>query len=241
MERGQRGGARAVAVLAGVLVLGVAIGAGAVLALGGDRSDGAAAAVCHGLDARIEREIAPAADVVVFLSPDAEPRQVDAVRTRLREVEGVAEMSYTDAEAAFAEFVEMFEHDPEMVAAVNPDILPTSFRIVMSPGADLPETTVDGMAGVYRVVRSPLPADATVADAVRHFAVGGAAAPDLELHEAEDDIAALLSDAPSPVRDDLAALLRGMERRRTGLDPGAEAIAAAERIVLAHAADCAGR
>jgi cell division transport system permease protein len=96
-------------------------------------------------------------EFIVYMNPNASPEQIDAVNRALDEAPNVDTFTYLDKDAAFAEYRELFEEDsPELVDAVTPEALPTSFKV--KPDDPAPEV-VDGLvqqftgqSGVYKVV-----------------------------------------------------------------------------------------
>ncbi len=96
-------------------------------------------------------------EFIVYMNPDANADQIAAVQRSLDESPQVDTAIYLDKDAAYAEYREIFQEDsPELVAAVTPEALPTSFKV--KPIDPRPEV-VDGLvqqfsqeAGVYKVV-----------------------------------------------------------------------------------------
>lgn len=74
-------------------------------------------------------------EFVVWLEPDASQAQVDGVREVLAGSD-LAAVRYVDSEATFAEFQEFWSDSPEILAAVEPEQLPTSFRALVSSTSD---------------------------------------------------------------------------------------------------------
>ena len=68
-------------------------------------------------------------EFIVFLNPDAGQDATDAIGDELRESPQVEEVTYVDQQAAFEEFQEMFANQPDMIQAVEPEILPPSYRV----------------------------------------------------------------------------------------------------------------
>jgi cell division transport system permease protein len=69
-------------------------------------------------------------EFIVFMNADAEPAQDAAVRESLENSPAVESWIYVDQQQAYEEFRVLFARSPEMVAAVSPEILPPSFRVV---------------------------------------------------------------------------------------------------------------
>ncbi|MFP3907865.1 MAG: cell division protein FtsX [Acidimicrobiales bacterium] len=95
-------------------------------------------------------------EFIVFVNPEAEPAQEQAVREALESSPAVDEWHYVTKDEAYEEFVELFRNTPEMIDAVSPDILPPSFRVVpANPDADAIRALgqqFENRPGVYRVV-----------------------------------------------------------------------------------------
>jgi cell division transport system permease protein len=69
-------------------------------------------------------------EFIVYMQPDATQAQIDAVRRDLDENPQVRSIRYLDHEAAYQEFLELFEDSPDLTENVTADILPTSFKVV---------------------------------------------------------------------------------------------------------------
>ncbi|MDZ7678708.1 MAG: permease-like cell division protein FtsX [Acidimicrobiales bacterium] len=95
-------------------------------------------------------------EFIVFINPEAEPVQEQAVREALESSPAVDEWHYVTKDEAYEEFVELFRNTPEMIDAVSPEILPPSFRVVPdNPDADAIRALgqqFENRPGVYRVV-----------------------------------------------------------------------------------------
>jgi cell division transport system permease protein len=68
--------------------------------------------------------------VVVFLSPEATGEQIDAKQVDLDENPSVDGFEYFDQDQAFDEFKKLFSDSPELIETVQPEILPSSYRVV---------------------------------------------------------------------------------------------------------------
>jgi cell division transport system permease protein len=68
-------------------------------------------------------------EFIVFLNPVATKDQVDGLRSDLETNPAVERVTYVDKDQAYAEFRELFRDSPDMVDSVEPDVLPTSFRV----------------------------------------------------------------------------------------------------------------
>src|SRR5690606_6925362 len=69
-------------------------------------------------------------EFVVFLNPTATEDQIASVGADLEGSPDVEQFSFVDKEGAYEEFKRLFADSPEMQEAVEPDILPPSFRVV---------------------------------------------------------------------------------------------------------------
>jgi cell division transport system permease protein len=68
-------------------------------------------------------------EFIVFMNPTATDDQIAATRADLEANPQVAHLTFVDQNRAYAEFQELFRDTPEMVESVEPNILPTSFRV----------------------------------------------------------------------------------------------------------------
>ncbi|QGG95786.1 cell division protein FtsX [Actinomarinicola tropica] len=95
-------------------------------------------------------------EFIVFVNADASGEQIQALNEALSESPAIESHTYVDQEAAYDEFREMFSRTPEMIEAVEPDILPSSFRVVpTNPDAAAIRAVgeqFDDQPGVFRVV-----------------------------------------------------------------------------------------
>jgi cell division transport system permease protein len=96
-------------------------------------------------------------ETIVFLEAGSSDVQVSDVGDMLRADPAVRTVRYVDADAAYDEFVTMFQNNPLMVENVTADMLPTSWRVYPVEGAteddiDAIGTAVAGMPGVLEVV-----------------------------------------------------------------------------------------
>lgn len=97
-------------------------------------------------------------EFIVFVAPDAEAEQLDAVRQSLDDNPEVERVTFFDQEQAYKEFSEMFADSPDMLETVTPDVLPPSYRVVpVNAESDAVEELVvqyEVQPGVIRVARS---------------------------------------------------------------------------------------
>jgi len=125
-----------------------------------------AATACSstGSDTRTVADRAPAStttvaepgcdSAVAYLDAGAPAEQVEAVGRAIRAVPGVTATDYLDREESFATFQRLFADDPEIVQSMDPDDLPTSYRVGIA-GED-PEATITALQeldspGIYKV------------------------------------------------------------------------------------------
>jgi len=103
----------------------------------------------------------PRIDVVVFVNPAASEAAVDAVGTALTALPGVLGVSYADQQTAYEEFQRLFADNPEMLATVDPEVLPPSFRLTLDDPTRVQDvmTTAQSLDGVGQVVPADPPAD----------------------------------------------------------------------------------
>jgi cell division protein FtsX len=67
--------------------------------------------------------------VIVWMEPDATADQLEAVATGLEADDRVETVTYVDQEASFDEFVELFAERPEVVETVEPEDIPSKYRV----------------------------------------------------------------------------------------------------------------
>ncbi len=75
-------------------------------------------------------------EFIVWLEPDATQPAIDAVATVLGESPLIESLPYLSQAETYAEFQEFWAQEPEVLAVVKPDALPTSFRVSMVPDAE---------------------------------------------------------------------------------------------------------
>src|SRR3954447_21921168 len=68
-------------------------------------------------------------EFIVFMNPTATEDQLHAMDAELKGNPNIERTSFVDQTQAYAEFQELFRDSPEMVEAVEPKMLPTSFRV----------------------------------------------------------------------------------------------------------------
>ncbi len=80
----------------------------------------------EGLNAKFRDNV----EFIVWIDADATPEQVQFVAHELEISTGVSSYRFVDREETLEEFTEFYKNVPEILEAVSPDILPTSFRVV---------------------------------------------------------------------------------------------------------------
>jgi cell division transport system permease protein len=68
-------------------------------------------------------------EFIVFMNPEAPQDQIDALRNDLNNNPQIENAAYVNKAQAYDEFKELFRDSPEMVEAVDEEVLPTSFRV----------------------------------------------------------------------------------------------------------------
>ncbi|MGH9188267.1 MAG: cell division protein FtsX [Acidimicrobiales bacterium] len=83
-------------------------------------------------------------EFIVFMQPDAQQGQLDAVRVELEESPQVKEITYIDHDGAYEEFRRLFADSPDLIDNITPDILPTSYKVVpRDPDSAVVDSLVD--------------------------------------------------------------------------------------------------
>ncbi|WCO68645.1 permease-like cell division protein FtsX [Iamia majanohamensis] len=138
-----------VVLVAGSMTIGI-------LTRGAD--DGVTAGPGTDLDAWCTALAAPArvgSPMIVYLTPEADPSDVDDVGARLRSTPGVELARYHDAAAAFAQAKVLFADQPSALEHLREEDLPTSFRVTFTEGGGVDEVArqAEGWPGVQQVER----------------------------------------------------------------------------------------
>jgi len=95
-------------------------------------------------------QVTSAFDVVVWMEVGVEPSHVRDVAALLGSSAMVGEFVYVDQAATWSEFSEYFADEPEIIALVEPEHLPTSFKVrTDAPGSVL--ELVSNQTGVEEV------------------------------------------------------------------------------------------
>jgi cell division transport system permease protein len=87
---------------------------------------------------RLDTRFDDGVEFIVWMNPDATQEQIDAVERTLDSSPGVSRARYVTREETYVEFREFYKDSPEVLDAVGPEILPTSFRVV----PEIPEAAV---------------------------------------------------------------------------------------------------
>jgi cell division transport system permease protein len=95
-------------------------------------------------------------ELIIFMEPDIQPAQRAAIQTSLDQNPEVKRFEYVSKKAAFDDFKRLFRDQPEMIDAVEANILPTSYKVVpVNPdiaSIKAMRELYQNDAGVYRVV-----------------------------------------------------------------------------------------
>ncbi len=94
-------------------------------------------------------------ELIVWVHPDASDEEVDEVQGLLEADSRITSFRYMNEDATYEEFLTFWSDSPEVVAAVTPQDLPTSFRVV----ADDPATVAsrfEQIAGVLKTDIGPV-------------------------------------------------------------------------------------
>ena len=103
----------------------------------------------------VPQALAPSSiEVIVWLDPGVDGADVAAVADRLAAEESATAAHYVGTMETWREFREHFVDQPELVELVEPDQLPTSFRVTTTDPAAV-EAAVIRLPGVAEVERAP--------------------------------------------------------------------------------------
>jgi len=188
-------------------------------------------------------------DVIVFVEPSTPANQVDALGRRIAEDPVVTSSTFVDQDEAFEDYADLFADAPEMLAAVQLDQVPPSFRVdLIGDELDLHRWTqqFDDEPGVLRVVtiESTFPNGARLIDNPVARLATGAGEPVFVTGVSAEDLAALVSEAPKELESDAEVLHAAIEAGATGtaslvvLTP--EIADSATRILDWFEAECRG-
>lgn len=68
-------------------------------------------------------------EFIVYMQPGADQEKIDQVEGKLAASPQVSDITFVDTEKTFKEFQQLFRDDPDIVASVEPQDLPQSFRV----------------------------------------------------------------------------------------------------------------
>ncbi|MEJ7585685.1 MAG: permease-like cell division protein FtsX [Acidimicrobiales bacterium] len=137
---------------AAAIVAVLAVGAGIAIVRQGDdevpaarsaAEDGFCALLADQPGLQLQRPRARG-DLILFVEHRAGATEIAALRQRLADDPRVAGFDYTDQQAAYEEFLDLFRDKPKMVDSVSPEILPSSFELRLEDPA-----TVDRVLSDY--------------------------------------------------------------------------------------------
>lgn len=77
----------------------------------------------------------------LFMKIDASQAQIDAVRQVLAQEPGISRVRFVTKDQAYADLLEIFARNQELVDSISADDLPTSFRFTIDPKAATPVDT----------------------------------------------------------------------------------------------------
>lgn len=98
-----------------------------------------------GLNVRFQDDV----EFIVWLDPEATTQQIETVERALEESPVVENARYITRQETFAEFQDFWSDSPEILEAVKPEQLPTSFRVIPT---DPDIEVVEALANEYRVL-----------------------------------------------------------------------------------------
>lgn len=90
-------------------------------------------------------------DWLVFMDPGASADQIEGVGQALLPMTEIERLTYVDSDAAYDEFQTLFADDPDALAELSIDEVPTSFRVWSSSEHD-PPTRLRELAGVRELI-----------------------------------------------------------------------------------------
>ena len=98
---------------------------------------------------------------IVFMNPDSQQSQIDAVRTSLQSNPNVADVKYLDHDAAYDEFKKIFADQPEYFDNLTAADVPPNLKVHLKSSAGTSQTVLSMVgeykkqAGVYDVTAAP--------------------------------------------------------------------------------------
>ena len=69
-------------------------------------------------------------EFIVYMNADAAPEQHAAIESLIDSSPDISSSEFVDQQASYQEFTELFADEPELLAAVTPEDMPPSFRVV---------------------------------------------------------------------------------------------------------------
>jgi cell division transport system permease protein len=76
-------------------------------------------------------------ELAIFLQPNVSPTQASAIHTQLASTPGVKRFHFVDKQAAYKEFKQIFQGDPDVTGALTAGDMPPSFRVVPTQAQDV--------------------------------------------------------------------------------------------------------
>lgn len=111
--------------------------------------------VAHGLPGAVWGE--PGHDLIVFIDPDASDEEIMSLQHVIEADATIDTFTFVDQVEAFEEFGELFADNEEIIAKVEAEVLPPSYRLTFKPSTEL-ATDIEvwrDLAGVQRVIEAP--------------------------------------------------------------------------------------
>jgi cell division transport system permease protein len=93
-------------------------------------------------------------ELEIFMTTDATEGQIDDIRTQLADTPEVNDFRFLNHQDAYEEFKRIFKDSPDLVKNVEPEALPTSFRVVPHDAEETAKLAArfDARSGVDTVV-----------------------------------------------------------------------------------------
>ncbi len=143
------------AVLALVAALLVAVGLGTAARYRGDASNDVATSSFIGAATEsgpLDGYLADSArrsgepELIVWMHPDASSAEIESTAETLHALVGVDRFDYVDTAATFEEFSDYYADQPEVIELVEPEMLPTSFRVTSADSGSLEDLLLGRLA-----------------------------------------------------------------------------------------------
>ena len=90
----------------------------------------------------------------MFVNPAVTDARIAEIGVELQALAGVASLEYVDQQQAYLEFQELYKNEPDKLAAVTPEILPSSYGVTLTDDGrpeDI-EAAATGLDGVGEVI-----------------------------------------------------------------------------------------